>query len=317
MTKRSHKRTEQRNLRSRGLDQMTTQELVRAINDEDAKVAVAVRRESNAIADAIDTIANAFRRGGRLIYVGAGTSGRLALMDASECPPTFGISPRMVRALMAGGRRAFATAVEGAEDSAPQGERDLKRQRVTPIDVVVGISASGSTPYVLGAARLARSRGATIIAVTANRNSQLSKLARISIAPNTGPEILAGSTRMKAGTAQKLVLNMLTTGAIVRLGRVYDNWMIDVALTNEKLRERSLRILEEATGASTGEAKRALAQAKSTRIALIMLKKGASADEAGRLLRRAGGNLRLALNEVSPKGTKPHQVIKIVKDKHN
>jgi N-acetylmuramic acid 6-phosphate etherase len=289
--------TEQRNPRSRGLDLKSTREILRIINREDARVPAAVARELPRIVRAVDEISCALGRGGRLIYVGAGTSGRLAALDAAECPPTFGVSPRVVQAVVAGGRQALVRAVEGAEDSAAQGARDVAARRVTRKDVVVGLAASGSTPYVLGALAYAHRRGATTIGVTSNRRSALTRVAHIVIAPEVGPEVLAGSTRMKAGTAQKLVLNMLSTAAMVRAGRVYDNWMIGVALTNRKLRERGLRILTEATGATVEEAARALRQAgHDLRTALLMLETGTSAAEARPRLRWAGGNLRKALD---------------------
>jgi N-acetylmuramic acid 6-phosphate etherase len=289
--------TEQRNPRSRGLDLKSTREILRIINREDARVPAAVARELPRIARAVDVIARALGRGGRLIYVGAGTSGRLAMLDAAECPPTFGISPRVVQAVVAGGRQALVRSVEGAEDSAGQGARDIAARRVTRKDVVVGLAASGSTPYVLGALAYARRRGATTIGVTSNRRSALTRVAHIVIAPEVGPEVLAGSTRMKAGTAQKLVLNMLSTAAMIRAGRVYDNWMIGVALTNRKLRERGLRILREATGATVEEAARALRQAgHNLRAAFLMLETGRSAAEARPRLRWAGGNVRKALD---------------------
>ena len=292
------RRTEQRNPRSRGLDRLSTRNLVKAIHHEDATVARAVGRELAPISRAVEMIARAFSRGGRLIYVGAGTSGRLATLDASECPPTFGVSPLLVQAIIAGGRRALTSAVEGAEDSAADGQRDLTATRLTSRDVVVGITASGSTPYVLGALELARKRGAGTIGVTANRRSPIASVARITIAPDTGPEVIAGSTRMKAGTAQKLVLNLLSTAAMIRAGHVYDNWMVDVALTNEKLRQRGLRILEEATGANAKEAARALTESKrNLRVALVMLKSNTTATESRRRLQQARGNLRRALRE--------------------
>jgi N-acetylmuramic acid 6-phosphate etherase len=292
------RRTEQRNPRSRGLDRLSTRDLVKAIHREDATVARAVGRELAPISRAVDMIARAFSRGGRLIYVGAGTSGRLATLDASECPPTFGVSPLLVQAIIAGGRRALTSAVEGAEDSAADGRRDLAAKHLTSRDVVVGITASGSTPYVLGALEFARTRGAETIGVTANRRSPIGVLARITVAPDTGAEVIAGSTRMKAGTAQKLVLNLLSTAAMIRAGHVYDNWMVDVALTNQKLRQRGLRILEEATGANAKQAENALKQSKnSLRVALVMLKTRATAAEARRRLQRTRGNLRRALEE--------------------
>ncbi len=272
--------------------------LLRALNREDARVAAAVHREIPSIAKAVEEIVRRLRRGGRLLYIGAGTSGRMATLDAAECPPTFGISTQLVRAIIAGGRRALTDAVEGAEDSAAQGKRDLRAAGVTSKDAVVGLTASGTTPYVLGALEYARSRGAATIGVTANRRSAMSRVVRILIAPETGPEAVAGSTRLKAGTAQKLVLNMLSTATMIRLGHVYDNWMINVALTNLKLHRRGLRILEQATGASPSRAEHAARQAgHDLRVALVMLKGDWPAAEARRRLARAGGDLRQAMGE--------------------
>jgi N-acetylmuramic acid 6-phosphate etherase len=285
---------------------MSSLGVVRAMNREDARVAPAVRRALPAIARAVDAIVKSLRGGGRLLYVGAGTSGRLAALDAAECPPTFGMPRGMVQAMLAGGRRALTEASEGAEDSAVQGARDLERRKVSARDVVVGIAASGTTPYVLGALELARRRGAQTIGIACNPGTPVIRAARIPIVVETGPEAVAGSTRLKAGTAQKMVLNLLSTAAMVRLGRVYDNWMVGVALTNEKLRRRGLRILEEATGASAAEAARAMRQsghgrgnalrADRLRVALVMLKAGVSAEEARRRLESAGGSVRRALN---------------------
>lgn len=290
--------TEQRNPHSRGLDLLPAREILGIINGEDATVPGAVARELPQVARAVDAIVRALRRGGRLIYVGAGTSGRLAALDAAECPPTFGVAPQQVQAVVAGGRRALSHAVEGAEDSATQGARDLSAKKITRRDVVVGLTASGSTPYVLGALAYARRRGAMTVGVTSNRRSPLARLARIAIAPAVGAEVIAGSTRMKSGTAQKLVLNMLSTAAMVRLGHVYDNWMIDVALTNRKLRERGLRILEEATGASVAESRRALRQANhDLRVALVMLKARLGAADARKRIKQAGNDLRKVLGE--------------------
>ncbi|HXQ25802.1 MAG TPA: N-acetylmuramic acid 6-phosphate etherase [Candidatus Acidoferrales bacterium] len=298
-------RTEQRNPRSRGLDRKSTLGILRALNREDARVALAVRRELPRIARAVDAIAKALQRGGRLIYIGAGTSGRLAVLDAAECPPTFGTPPRMVQAIIAGGERALRHAVEGAEDSAANGARDLRRAKVSRRDVVVGISASGTTPYVLGALRFARRRGAITVGVTSNPRSPLARQARIAIAPDTGPEAIAGSTRLKAGTAQKLVLNLLSTAAMVRLGRVYENWMVYVTLTNQKLRRRGARILEEATGANASAAAHALRQAgHNLPAAIVMLKSGANAGQAGRWLAAAGGNVRQALEKAKEPRTR-------------
>lgn len=292
------KRTEQRNPRSRGLDLRSTSEILRIINREDARVAPAVARELPKIARAVGAIVRALARGGRLIYVGAGTSGRLATLDAAECPPTFGVASRMVQAVIAGGRHALTHAVEGTEDSAAQGARDLAARKVSARDAVVGVAASGATPYVVGALKYARRRGAITIGVTVNAHTPIARAARVTIAPQVGPEVIAGSTRMKAGTAQKLVLNMLSTAAMVRLGHVYDNWMINVAQTNRKLRERGARVLREATGAGVGEVQRALGHAgRDLRLALVMLRRNVSAAEARRKLRDTGGDLRRALSE--------------------
>jgi N-acetylmuramic acid 6-phosphate etherase len=293
----STRQTERRNPRTRGLDLLSSLGVVRAMNREDARVAPAVRRALPAIALAVDAIVKALRGGGRLLYVGAGTSGRLAALDAAECPPTFGTPRGMVQAILAGGRRALTEASEGAEDSATQGARDLERRKVSARDVVVGIAASGTTPYVLGALELAKRRGAQTIGISCNRGTPVVQVAQIPIVVETGPEAVAGSTRLKAGTAQKMVLNLLSTAAMVKLGRVYDNWMVGVALTNEKLRRRGLRILEEATGASAAEAARAMRQSgHDLRVAIIMLKAGVGADEARQRLDAASGNVRLALN---------------------
>jgi N-acetylmuramic acid 6-phosphate etherase len=288
--------TERRNPRSRSLDQLATRELLNIMNREDRLVPLAVAKELAAIARAVDVVAKSIAQGGRLIYVGAGTSGRLAALDAAECPPTFGIPSRLVQAVIAGGRRALTRAAEGVEDSASRGARDLAARQIGPHDVVIGVSASGNTPYVLGALRFARTRGAKTVLLTSNRNSPARRTAQITIAPQTGPEVIAGSTRMKAGTAQKLILNMLSTAAMIRLGRVYNNWMVDLSMTNDKLHSRGLRILKEATGASAAQAKRALSQSRSVRVALMMLKTGASASEARRRLQRTGGNLSQALD---------------------
>ena len=303
MAKESPKATEQRNPRTRGLDAKPTLEILRAIHREDLKVARAVAPALPAIARAVDAISQALQSGGRLFYVGAGTSGRLATLDAAEIPPTFGTPSRMVQAVIAGGRRALTNAVEGAEDSREQGIRDLTARGVGRKDVVVGIAASGSTPYVLGAIEFARKRGAITVGVTSNPRTPITRLAAISIVVETGPEAITGSTRMKAGTAQKMVLNMLSTAAMVRMGRVYDNWMIGVALTNQKLRARGLRILAEASGATVAEATRALRQSgHDMPIELVILKSGGTAREARHRLREAAGNIRNALNERSPKG---------------
>jgi N-acetylmuramic acid 6-phosphate etherase len=290
--------TEKRNAASKNLDRMTAVEMVRLMNREDREVAAAVGRELVAIARAVDAIVAAMRRGGRLLYVGAGSSGRMAVLDAAECPPTFGISRTKMQALIAGGRRAVTEAVEGAEDSTRNGERDLRARKLTRDDVVVGITASGTTPYVLGAIAYARRRRAMTVAITSNRRMPVARLAKIVIALEVGPEVLTGSTRLKAGTVQKMVLNMLSTAAMARLGHVYENLMIDMALTNEKLSGRAVRILAEASGQRLPTAERALRQAgHSLRVALVMLKRGVGAAEAMKSLKMAKGNLRAALGE--------------------
>jgi N-acetylmuramic acid 6-phosphate etherase len=296
--KKERRRTEQRNAASRNLDRMTSMEMVRLMNREDRTVAVAVGRELPAISRAVDAIVSGIRKGGRLIYVGAGSSGRMGVLDAAECPPTFGTSPKMVQALIAGGRRAITKAVEGAEDSERNGERDLRAKKLTRRDVVVGIAASGTTPYVVGALKYARRRGATTVAVTSNLRMPVGRLAKIVIAPEVGPEVLTGSTRLKAGTSQKMVLNMLSTAVMARLGHVYENLMIDMMLTNEKLAERALRILAEASGKSVSAAEQALrAGGHDLRVGLVMLKRKIGAAEAGRRLKLAEGDLRKALGE--------------------
>ncbi|MGB7462404.1 MAG: N-acetylmuramic acid 6-phosphate etherase [Candidatus Acidiferrum sp.] len=290
--------TELRNPASRNLDRMTALQIVRLMNREDRKVAAAVGRELPGIARAVDEIVARMQVGGRLIYVGAGSSGRIAVVDASECPPTFGTSPGLVRALIAGGKKAMTKPVEGAEDSRPNAIRDLKRLKLTAADTVVGIAASGSTPYVVAAVAFAKKRKALTIGISSNRNSLLGKTAAIAITPQVGPEVLTGSTRLKAGTAQKLVLNMLSTAAMVRLGHGYDNLMIDLALTNQKLRNRVKRILMESSGKDVSAVEHALRQTEhNLRLALIMLKRGLTAQKAKRQLAAAKGDLRRALGE--------------------
>src|ERR1700676_515425 len=292
------RRTEQRLAASKNLDRMTAVEIVRLMNREDRKVAAAVGQELPAIARAVDAIVGAMSGGGRVIYVGAGSSGRMAVLDAAECPPTFGISQKQMIALIAGGRRAVTGAVEGAEDSAANGARDLRRLKLRRKDVVVGIAASGTTPYVLGAMKFARGRGALTVAVMANRDMPLARLAKIAIAVEVGAEVLTGSTRLKAGTSQKMVLNMLSTAVMVRLGHVYENLMIDAVLTNKKLHGRAVRILMEASGASVFAAEDALrAAGHDMRVVLVMLKLEVGAGEARKRLAGVGGDLRRALGE--------------------
>ena len=290
--------TEQRNAASKNIDRMSSLEIVRLMNREDRKVAAAVEREVPAIARAVDTIVRSLRTGGRLIYVGAGSSGRLAILDAAECQPTFGISRETVQALIAGGRRAITSAVEGAEDSMKNAVKDLRRAKLSKKDVVVGVAASATTPYVLGAVKYAKKKGAATIGVAANREGQLRKLANIFIAPEVGPEVLTGSTRLKAGTAQKMVLNMLSTAAMVEMGHAYENLLIDMEMTNQKLEGRAVRILQAASGKNVSAAEHALRSAgHNMRVGLIMLRRGVDAAEARKLLGKANGNLRAALSE--------------------
>jgi N-acetylmuramic acid 6-phosphate etherase len=277
---------------------MTAVEIVRLMNREDRKVAGAVARELPAIARAAEAITKAIRNGGRVIYVGAGSSGRMAVLDAAECPPTFGTSPELVQALIAGGRPAVTGAVEGAEDSVENAQRDLRAKKLTRHDIVVGISASGTTPYVLAALQYARRLGAASVAITVNPRTPVARLAKILIATQVGPEVLTGSTRLKAGTAQKMVLNMLSTAAMARLGHVYENLMIDVKASNQKVSDRIVRILAEASGKSLSASEHALRQAgHNMRIALIMLKHGVDAQDAKNKLAAAKGNLHEALDK--------------------
>jgi N-acetylmuramic acid 6-phosphate etherase len=290
--------TEQRNAASKNLDRMMAMEIVRLMNREDRKVAIAVGREIPAIARAVDAIVSAIRKSGRLIYVGAGSSGRMGVLDAAECPPTFGTSSKVVLALIAGGRRAITRAVEGAEDSERNGARDLRGKKLTRRDVVVGIAASGTTPYVVGALKYARRRGATTVAVTSNLRMPAGRVAKIVIAPEVGPEVLTGSTRLKAGTSQKMVLNMLSTAVMARLGHVYENLMIDMMLTNEKLADRAVRILAEASGKSVSAAEHALrAAGHDLRVGLVMLKRGIGVGEAKKRLKAVSGDLREAIED--------------------
>lgn len=289
--------TERRNRAAQGLDKKSARQIAALINREDAKVAKAVRKAVPQIAKAIDAIAAAIGSGGRLIYVGAGTSGRLAALDASECPPTFNVPAEKVQYVIAGGEKALSIAAEYNEDSRAQGSADLSAREPGKNDVVVGIAASGRTPYTIAAVEYAAQRGATTVAVVCNHGSELGRAARIEIVADVGPEVISGSTRMKAGTAQKMVLNMLTTGAFARLGYVYGNLMANVHLKNEKLVERGIGVLMEATGADRKSAENALAAADNEMaVALVMLKASVGAAEAKRRLQKANGHIRKALS---------------------
>jgi N-acetylmuramic acid 6-phosphate etherase len=288
--------TEQTNENSANLDRMSALEIVTVINREDQSVAKAVEKALPEIARAVDVISKALAQGGRLFYVGAGTSGRLGILDASECPPTFGTDPELVQGLIAGGEAALVNALEGAEDDAAAGAQDLKKQQLSLLDVVVGISASGRTPYVAGALTYAKEVGAATVALSCNAPAEISGLADVAIEVVTGPEVLMGSTRMKAGTAQKMVLNMLSTASMVRCGKVYRNLMIDVRPTNVKLVDRATRILTLAADVDYETAAAALKAANNrAKVALVMLKTGLSAEEAETRLQEVNGFVRKAI----------------------
>jgi N-acetylmuramic acid 6-phosphate etherase len=290
--------TEARNPASEELDRLSTIEFVRLVNREDAKLAAAVANEAAAIAGAIDLIAARLEAGGRLIYVGAGTSGRLGVLDASECPPTFNTDPGQVIGLIAGGDKALRQAIEGAEDSAEQGALALREIGMTDRDVVVGITASGTAPYVLGALKYANEAGAATVGLSCNAGSPVSEEAAVSISVVVGPEVLAGSTRMKAGTATKMVLNMLTTGAMVKLGKTYGNLMVDLQATNRKLLARSLRMVEQIAGVSHAEADKLLASCDGDlKVAIVSHRLGIAPALARARLIEAGGKLRVALEK--------------------
>jgi len=294
----NHLLTEERNPASMRIDLETTEGMLRIINQEDQKVAAAVAAEISQIARAVDLVTESFKNGGRLFYVGAGTSGRLGILDASECPPTFNVPHNMVQGVMAGGLKAAVRPVEASEDSERAGSSALKKRKLTAQDIVAGIAASGRTPYTLGAMKYARSIGAKVLSVTCNPNSKMAALADVSIAPVPGPEVVTGSTRMKSGTAQKLVLNMITTASMIKLGYVYSNLMIHVQMKNEKLQERGRRIIMSATGTDYSIANRALKQAQGDiKTAIVMLKRKITRKEAQRRLKQAELNLRAALAE--------------------
>jgi N-acetylmuramic acid 6-phosphate etherase len=290
--------TEKRNARSRDIDRRSTLGIVDIITAEDEGVPRAVRRERRRIAQAVEMIVAAFRRGGRLFYVGAGTSGRLGVLDAAECPPTFGTRPGLVQGIIAGGRRALVRSVEGAEDRAADGARALGHRRVRSGDVVVGIAACGLTPFVRGAMKRARELGAGTVFITCAPEAKEEIEADVIINPVVGPEVITGSTRMKAGTATKLVLNTLTTAAMVKMGKVHGNLMVDLKATNEKLRDRSERILCEVTGVSRRRARQLLVEARGlVKPAILMAGRGFTYSGARRALARSRGMLREALKE--------------------
>ena len=291
--------TEKRNEKSRNIDEVSTLDMLRIINEEDKTVAFAVEKILPEIAKSVDIIAEKMKNGGRLFYAGAGTSGRLGVLDASECPPTFGARFELVQGLIAGGFGAMFKAVEGAEDSLTQGETDLKERNFSSGDVLVGIAASGRTPYVIGALTYAKSIKATTIALACSENPKIAEYADISLNPLTGAEVITGSTRMKAGTAQKLTLNMISTGTMIKLGKVYGNLMVDLQATNEKLKARAANIVSEATGASKDEAVEALMKSDgNAKLAIFLLLTGLSKSEGEQTLKNCNGILRQAMEAV-------------------
>lgn len=288
--------TESRNPASENIDRLSTLDMLKVINSEDKKVAIAVEQELEHIAQAVDIISDAFLKGGRLIYCGAGTSGRLGILDASECPPTYGTRPEQVTGLIAGGHQAIFKAVENAEDSLELGVEDLKNINFSERDVLVGIAASGRTPYVIAAMKYAKSLSAPALSISCNPGSPMALLADVAITPVVGPEVVTGSSRMKAGTAQKLVLNMLTTGSMIKIGKVYGNLMVDVEATNAKLIERQKNIVMQATECSQEQAEEALAQCnRHCKTAIVMILTGMTSEQAKLALEESNGFIRVAI----------------------
>ncbi|MFG0604989.1 N-acetylmuramic acid 6-phosphate etherase [Vibrio mimicus] len=294
----SHLVSEGRNPDTMDIDLLSSQEIVERLNQQDKQVPLAVEAVLPQIAQAVDKITAAFKQGGRLIYLGAGTSGRLGVLDASECPPTFGVSDQMVIGLIAGGKEAMFTAQEGAEDNATLGTHDLQQILFSSKDVLVGIAASGRTPYVIGALEYANDLGATTIALSCNPDSPIAEIAQIAISPVVGPEALTGSTRLKSGTAQKLVLNMLTTASMIRLGKSYQNLMVDVRATNRKLIARAVRIVMQATDCQREEAEALLKEShNNAKLAILMHLTGMNYEQATAKLSQSDGFLRRAMEE--------------------
>ncbi|MGR5115017.1 N-acetylmuramic acid 6-phosphate etherase [Photobacterium damselae] len=288
--------TESRNQASHAIDTLSTLDMVTVINQEDQKVALAIEKTLPEVALAVDAIADAFMVGGRLIYMGAGTSGRLGILDASECPPTYGSNPNQVVGLIAGGHKAILKAVENAEDNQELAKQDLQNLGLTENDVVVGIAASGRTPYVIGGMKYAHSIGAQVVAISCNPQSEMTKIADIAITPVVGAEVVTGSSRMKAGTAQKLVLNMLTTGAMIRTGKVFGNLMVDVEATNAKLIQRQTNIVMQATDCDVAQAEEALSACdRHCKTAILMILAGLDAEQAKKQLANHNGFIRSAL----------------------
>ncbi|WP_419806951.1 N-acetylmuramic acid 6-phosphate etherase [Terriglobus sp.] len=290
--------TERTNEASEGLDTKSAIDIARIINAEDAKVANAVKKALPEVARVIDLVARSLRDGGRLIYVGAGSSGRIAALDSSECPATFSTAPSQVQYIMCGGPKALASAADVNEDSPEMGHRDIAKRRPTRKDVIIGISASGRTPYVVGAVEYAKARGAKTAAIVCNRDSALAEVADITVTAEVGPEVISGSTRLKASSAQKMITNMITTGAMTRLGYVYDNLMVNVHMKNQKLVERGINVLMRLTGVDRETAIRTIkSSGKSIPLAAVMLKANVDKMEALRRLQKADGNVRLAIED--------------------
>ncbi|RTR31849.1 N-acetylmuramic acid 6-phosphate etherase [Robertmurraya yapensis] len=290
--------TESRNERSMQIDTAEPMDILKIMNDDDQKIAKAVEEELPNIEVAVRYTLESFKQGGKLVYIGAGTSGRLGVLDAVECPPTFSTPPEMVQGIIAGGENAFVKAVEGAEDKPEAGVADLKAINLTEKDTVIGIAASGRTPYVIGALQYARSIGAKTVALSCNKNALISKEADQAIEVVVGPEVLTGSTRLKAATAHKMVLNMISTSSMILLGKAYENLMIDVHVSNEKLKERAINIITRITGVSYEEALEALqASNQQVKVAIVMLANNVTKDEAVKLLEEADGYVRRAINK--------------------
>ena len=288
--------TEQRNPNSMHVDSLSALEIVQLMNEEDKQVPLAIEKCLPQIAQAVECIVAAFQQGGRLVYIGAGTSGRLGVLDASECPPTFGVSPEMVKGIIAGGERALRHPIEGAEDSKTQAVVDLQTIQFSSKDVLVGIAASGRTPYVIGALEYAKSLGSVTVSIASNLNSAMANIVDIAIDTVVGPEVLTGSSRLKSGTAQKLVLNMLTTASMILMGKCYQNLMVDVQASNEKLKARAIRIVMQATDCDKILAEETLKQAdQNAKLAIMMILSGLDRAQAEALLEKHHGKLQLAL----------------------
>ena len=288
--------TEQRNPNSMHVDSLSALEIVQLMNEEDKQVPLAIEKCLPQIAQAVERIVAAFQQGGRLVYIGAGTSGRLGVLDASECPPTFGVSPEMVKGIIAGGERALRHPIEGAEDSKAQAVVDLQTIQFSSKDVLVGIAASGRTPYVIGALEYAKSLGSVTVSIASNPNSEMANIVDIAIDTVVGPEVLTGSSRLKSGTAQKLVLNMLTTASMILMGKCYQNLMVDVQASNEKLKARAIRIVMQATDCDKALAEETLKQAdQNAKLAIMMILSGLDRAQAEALLEKHHGKLQLAL----------------------